>query len=727
MSVKSFVESVVSQIVVSGQNFSFKHGERDFQNIFADEETFPVVYLDEPIQNDFEIVSSGAIQEYYPIQLMILYKTELDFTPDQHDVLIQKARLCARKFLSLANDSDQMRTIDGIKGVEVINVFDANTSGIILSCRLSFYDSTSICADYEPTEGYVNLTNSDESWSVQIENNTSYIVPNTVFQVLDQHGWNYGEYNVPSVNGGTITITALPCDLSTITVNGNEFGTVISGGTIDIPVVNGGSNPVGTIDGGQVVIGNSFVKINGTTVGDIVAEDSLSIAVKLDGVQSGVWNATDQVWEVESAPCADAIITLDSEPFLTLPSGSTTNITLQDEDGNPIDPVGSVGSAIVVPNGEEWQRPTDWLPIPTISTGEQVFYGLFAVYNVVDGNYVAFSFQGNYTVDWGDGVVENFASNATATHQYSWASVGNITSEGFRQALIKVTPQSGQNITQVNLQRAHPTLGNGRNSQFIDIVMSIPNVSGTNLTLGGTTIIFHRIVERVWIKEIGLINTCALLFYFFNNLQDVPLFNTSSVTNMSSMFQNNFKIREIPLFDTSSVTNISQMLQMCYNLQEVPLLNTSQVTNATNMLNSCFKLKSIPNFNLTNLLIATNMFQNCYFDTIPALNTPLLQNATSMFQNNFRIRRIEMTAPNLVTTTGMFQSTTSLQEVVSNGTTRGFSVQGCQLSAMALLVLANSVGNAVGSQTVITTGNPGAFSTAYITVFNAKGYTVVNA
>lgn len=137
---------------------------------------------------------------------------------------------------------------------------------------------------------------------------------------------------------------------SDVEVNGNTFGTVSSGGTIDIPVVNGGSNPVGTIDGGQVVIGDSLVQINGTTVGDIVAEDSLSIAVELDGVPSGTWNATDQVWEVESAPCEDAIITLDSEPFLTVASGSITDITLEDEDGNPVAPIGNDGNTIIVPN-----------------------------------------------------------------------------------------------------------------------------------------------------------------------------------------------------------------------------------------------------------------------------------------------------------------------------------------------------------------------------------------
>ena len=90
---------------------------------------------------------------------------------------------------------------------------------------------------------------------------------------------------------------------STVNVNGSEFSTVESGGVINVPVVNGGSNPVGTIDGGQVVIADSLVQINGTTVGDIVAEDSLSIGVELDGVPSGTWNAMDQVWEVESAPC----------------------------------------------------------------------------------------------------------------------------------------------------------------------------------------------------------------------------------------------------------------------------------------------------------------------------------------------------------------------------------------------------------------------------------------
>lgn len=160
---------------------------------------------------------------------------------------------------------------------------------------------------------------------------------------------SHGRCQVP-VNITPTPIPPPPCEPATVTVNDNEFATVPSGETIDVPVVNNGSNPVGAIQGSQVVIGNSEVEINGVQVGDVVAEESLSISVELDGTPAGSWNATDQVWEVNSSPCPNATLTLDSEPFLTVASGSTTNITLEDEDGNPVSPIGSDGSVIVVPN-----------------------------------------------------------------------------------------------------------------------------------------------------------------------------------------------------------------------------------------------------------------------------------------------------------------------------------------------------------------------------------------
>ena len=353
MSIKNFVSTIVSQIQVDNTPFTFAHGESDWQNMMADEQNYPVVYLDEPISNDFLLLNSGAIQEFYPIKLLLLYKTELDFTPGEHDQVIQKARLAARKFISLCANAEEVKEVKNPKGIEIINLFDANTSGIVLTLDLHFYNFEAVCANYTPNTSFTTLTNSADNWSAQVPNGTTYIVPDTFFEIVDQFGTNLGEFEIPSVLGGTVIVNVTPpeCLDGTIEVNGNMFGTVSSGGTIDIPVVNGGSNPVGTIDGGQVVIADSLVQINGTTVGDIVAEDSLSIAVKLDGTPAGTWNPGTQTWEVESNPSL-IDLTVNSEPFL---SGLTenTDIGLVNQDGNPLD-FTIDGNDLVVANDLFW-------------------------------------------------------------------------------------------------------------------------------------------------------------------------------------------------------------------------------------------------------------------------------------------------------------------------------------------------------------------------------------
>jgi hypothetical protein len=109
-------------------------------------------------------------------------------------------------------------------------------------------------------------------------------------------------------------------------------------------VVNGGSNPVGSEQGGEWVIGNSEIFINAVQVADIVAEDTANLAVELDGVPSGTWNAGTQTWEVTSTPCADGTVNItntDSDPIasVTVGSGDTEtyvipNVSWTDSDGS---------------------------------------------------------------------------------------------------------------------------------------------------------------------------------------------------------------------------------------------------------------------------------------------------------------------------------------------------------------------------------------------------------
>jgi hypothetical protein len=141
----------------------------------------------------------------------------------------------------------------------------------------------------------------------------------------------------------------VPADPATITINSAPFASVPSGDTLDIPVVNGGSNPVGSEQGGEWVIGNSDVFINAVQVADIVAEDSANLAVKLDGVPSGTWNAGTQTWEVSSLPCPNGSVEINGDQVATVASGGMVNIMVE-QDGNPV--------GAFDPNSNSWVIPS---------------------------------------------------------------------------------------------------------------------------------------------------------------------------------------------------------------------------------------------------------------------------------------------------------------------------------------------------------------------------------
>ena len=196
------------------------------------------------------------------------------------------------------------------------------------------------------------------------------------------------------------------------------------------------------------------------------------------------------------------------------------------------------------PSPAEWVRPADWLAMPTIAPTEEKLVGLHCVWPT-DGNFCAFTISGAFTVDWGDGVVENFASGATAYHEYDYDDVdlaGTESTRGYKQVLVTITPQSGKNLTSVNFHVKHNQAGllSGYSSGWLDIMFSAP--SCTNLIIGGTTS-RHSMFERFT----GL--SCGLL------------------TSMSYMFNNCYSLASLDLssFDTSAVTSIS-MFSSCYSL-----------------------------------------------------------------------------------------------------------------------------------------------------------------
>ena len=341
---------------------------------------------------------------------------------------------------------------------------------------------------------------------------------------------------------------------------------------------------------------------------------------------------------------------------------------------------------------KEWVRPSDWLPMPTnITSADQIFVGLHAVIENSD-NYCAFSFTtsaGQYKVDWGDGNVTLHNSGTIAQYQYNYTSVSNSTlsSRGYKQVIIKVTPVSG-NLLGCNFQQRFvttPAQNQIYATGFLDCILSMPNA--TSITFGGTTI-RHSYVERFDVKTIGNVTTMGVMFQSCSSLQSVPLFNTQNVISMQQMFQYCYSLQSVPLFNTQNVTNMSYMFQSCSSLQSVPLFNTQNVTNMQQMFQFCYSLQSVPLFNTQNVTTMQNMFQNCVsLNFIPAfITTAVTTDFTAFANGSASINRILMS----------FNRTVSLQN--------------CQLSKDALVeIFTNLIDRtSTTSATIDITGNWGA-------------------
>jgi surface protein len=370
----------------------------------------------------------------------------------------------------------------------------------------------------------------------------------------------------------------------------------------------------------------------------------------------------------------------------TFAAGSTIEVNITDG-VNPVTPdaVTVVGDVVTieVPSGGEgggWQRPSDWLTMPTVLITDQTFVGLHAVFPN-GNNFAAFRFTtntGSYQVDWGDGTVTTYASNFAAEHTYDYSTYdptnATLSTRGYKQAMITVTPVSG-NLTACSFQFRRttvPTQNQPYSTGFLDCILSMPNASsGGSIVFGGVAVA-HRYVERFDIKTIGSCTSMPQMFRDCSSLQSVPLFDTSIVTSVASMFNGCTSLQFVPLLDTSVVINMSNMFTNCSSLQSVPLFNTSIVTSMVSMFSGCTSLQFVPLFNTSNVTNMSQMFFNCSsLTSIPALSTAAIttttgSNFTNFALNSFSLSRIEMVFARTVTMVSCQLSRDALVEIFNN-------------------------------------------------------------
>ena len=155
--------------------------------------------------------------------------------------------------------------------------------------------------------------------------------------------------------------------------------------------------------------------------------------------------------------------------------------------------IGGGGSAPVA----AWTRPTDWLPVPDLAVDDDKIYILMAIEETT-ANFIAFFIstlgvsagKGTtyiYDVDWGDGVIESF-DDEDATHRYDWANIpsNTLTSDGYRQVLITITPGAGDSITYVDFYTpTHPEANPAYSTIVYELKLNCPNANYVKISSGG--------------------------------------------------------------------------------------------------------------------------------------------------------------------------------------------------------------------------------------------------
>lgn len=333
----------------------------------------------------------------------------------------------------------------------------------------------------------------------------------------------------------------------------------------------------------------------------------------------------------------------------------------------------------------KWVRPEDWLPIPTPGTQEVI--GLMAVYD--DGsNYVALQCTGAYTVDWGDGTITNYASNTVASYQHTFSSLSpsTLTTQGFRQAMVRITPQAGQNLTSVAFGVTNTTLGKGFAPGWLEFDARIPN--STITWLGGSNIIRYARLEKITIRELGAQNPQNLFTNLFN-LKSVYI-EPSEMTGrtlFNNMFQACYSLVEVNAFDVSSGTNFNSMFASCYNLTNIPLFNFSSATSMTQAFSGCYSLETLPALTLRGDI--TQIFLNCNnLKEVAVLNTSAVTNFTGMFQNCTSLENVPLINTSVGTNfTSMFAGCNSLTEIPLLNTSNATNMTGMFNGAQSIMYL----------------------------------------
>lgn len=156
--------------------------------------------------------------------------------------------------------------------------------------------------------------------------------------------------------------------------------------------------------------------------------------------------------------------------------------------------------------------------------------------------------------------------------------------------------------------------------------------------------------------------SCANLFRE-KDIIECPLFDTTQVVSMNSMFYSCENLEIVPALNTANVLDMGYLFANCKKITEFPpTWVTEQVTGMEGIFYNCQGLTTLhSNFNTSSCINMSSAFLNCYeLSDISVLDLGSLQNGASMFKNLTKLNNISLEMPVLVNGNEMFMGNTGL-------------------------------------------------------------------
>ena len=225
---------------------------------------------------------------------------------------------------------------------------------------------------------------------------------------------------------------------------------------------------------------------------------------------------------------------------------------------------------IEIGNVAEWTPHPDWIDISTVANNEINLLvgdgGVGIAFEVIVAN------SGTFSIDWGDGVIENnIVSTSTKTHIYTLGSGQSVNNGQYTVFKVRIYNATGD-IQRFKVQNV---VGYTR-SQFHDYRWAVFGTAGIT-----------NYANTFYNSGSPKVNCCSL------EAVTIPSFASCSATTL--MFRGCYALRSVTLPSSwGSVTDASSMFNICYSLRSVTLPSSwGSITNVSSMFANCYALSSI--------------------------------------------------------------------------------------------------------------------------------------